>query len=385
MKNITLLLLSFCFYTALFAQKYETLTDEIWDNGTWQNWYKYTYTYDANCDYESFLKQGGVTNSTNWLNDFQHFFQTDSRGNVSQSTIQSWDTLNNAWGQISNAYRYTYTYSTTDKIEEQIYETYSSGNWLNNQKYLSTYDSKDSLTNYFIQSWDTQLNSWVNYLQYQYTYNTNGILEQLIYQNWDTQLNSWVNYLQYLYTYNANSKKSEETLKVWTNNAWVLNSRYTYSYDGQGYLVNLLTQGWDNNSNAWVNSTKIDYSNNSDGGVNQNTSQIWNHQSNLWLNSQKTTYTYSPCVTTGITDADENNNSISLYPNPATSGITINMEDENISLLLLCDLNGKVISTIPCFRQTTIQVNISHLPKGLYLVKAQNENGYNSTKKLLKQ
>ncbi|MCF6279429.1 MAG: T9SS type A sorting domain-containing protein [Flavobacteriaceae bacterium] len=70
-------------------------------------------------------------------------------------------------------------------------------------------------------------------------------------------------------------------------------------------------------------------------------------------------------------------NTISIYPNPATDIININSTIE-INKIQLFDLLGKqVIST-----RETDQIEISHLPIGVYLLKAFSESG-TITKKII--
>ena len=72
----------------------------------------------------------------------------------------------------------------------------------------------------------------------------------------------------------------------------------------------------------------------------------------------------------------ENVNSINLFPNPATSAVSI--EGENISLVMIYDVNGKLI-----VKSTQKQIDISTLSKGVYSVVIVSEKN-RSVKKLLK-
>ncbi len=72
----------------------------------------------------------------------------------------------------------------------------------------------------------------------------------------------------------------------------------------------------------------------------------------------------------------ENVNSINIFPNPATSAVSI--EGENISLVMIYDVNGKLIA-----QSTQKQIDISTLSKGVYSVVIVSEKN-RSVKKLLK-
>ena len=87
------------------------------------------------------------------------------------------------------------------------------------------------------------------------------------------------------------SAQKIQTLKIetWTAGNFVNSSLQTFTYDGSGFLTNVLTQIWV--SSAWQNSAQSNYSNNLDGTANIVTTQSWNGSS--WDNVTQTTYTYN--------------------------------------------------------------------------------------------
>ena len=67
---------------------------------------------------------------------------------------------------------------------------------------------------------------------------------------------------------------------------------------------------------------------------------------------------------------------IKLYPNPATNSVTI--EGENISSVMIFDMNGKVV-----VETTQKQIDITALAKGVYSVVVISDKN-RSVKKLVK-
>ena len=72
---------------------------------------------------------------------------------------------------------------------------------------------------------------------------------------------------------------------------------------------------------------------------------------------------------------------ITIYPNPAQNSFFI--ECENISTVKLYDMLGQEILTQPANGKT--EINISHLPKGIYIVKILSEGKMIGNSKIVKQ
>lgn len=61
------------------------------------------------------------------------------------------------------------------------------------------------------------------------------------------------------------------------------------------------------------------------------------------------------------------NTKISIYPNPASAILTIQLSDNNIDKIVITDLTGKIILTKT---ENTYQVNVQNLAKGMYILQA---------------
>ena len=90
----------------------------------------------------------------------------------------------------------------------------------------------------------------------------------------------------------------------WTSGNWQKSFQQVYTYDGSGYLINIITQTWDIPSTSWKNSTQSNYVNNLDGTASVVTNQIWDGVS-AWTNSGKLTYTYNASKKV-LTEVSEN-------------------------------------------------------------------------------
>ena len=86
--------------------------------------------------------------------------------------------------------------------------------------------------------------------------------------------------------------------------------------------------------------------------------------------------------TLGLED-DINVASINIFPNPTSGELNFSGDIENIKKIELYDYTGKMILTRT--ENNFNQVDISHLPVGLYLVKIIDKSGNISTKKIIKK
>ena len=72
---------------------------------------------------------------------------------------------------------------------------------------------------------------------------------------------------------------------------------------------------------------------------------------------------------------------LQVYPNPA-KGI-VNVAFEKMNAVIITDLTGRVVLRRELSNVHTLQIDVSHLPKGMYILKAQNANGNIETTKLI--
>lgn len=88
--------------------------------------------------------------------------------------------------------------------------------------------------------------------------------------------------------------------------------------------------------------------------------------------------------TLGITTNVTNANAISVYPNPASTNVTITGNDLSLTSIEMTDMNGRIVKTQNFEGVNESQISISDLAQGVYLMKIISNQG-TVTKKLLKQ
>lgn len=103
---------------------------------------------------------------------------------------------------------------------------------------------------------------------------------------------------------------------------------------------------------------------------------------NIYFERSHTQKTITP-IPTGINDVDRNN-TFALYPNPASQSVTVNWNGKHTANIIITDITGKHMLTNRVAPNSTKQMDISTLTKGLYFVTVEC-NGQKTTQKLLIQ
>ncbi len=80
--------------------------------------------------------------------------------------------------------------------------------------------------------------------------------------------------------------------------------------------------------------------------------------------------------TVGLPDIAARRNQLVIYPNPAESILHIQSNsDFNISKITVFDLNGKIVQTLQVNSGTEVNLDISRLYPGMYLLTSESKNG----------
>jgi len=94
---------------------------------------------------------------------------------------------------------------------------------------------------------------------------------------------------------------------------------------------------------------------------------------------------YEISVVTGLTEAKDINLSVSTYPNPTNSYLTViveNYETTNLQYMIF-DINGKLLRKIKCAGNQT-SINIQNYPAANYFVKVLDSEKEIKTFKIIK-
>ena len=83
-----------------------------------------------------------------------------------------------------------------------------------------------------------------------------------------------------------------------------------------------------------------------------------------------------------VNEAEKTNNVFRIYPNPANNEVTVLSKDGNVTNVVIYDVTGRVVYTQNA-NVTTLNVNVSNLPKGLYVINVSTDKGENVEKLII--
>jgi hypothetical protein len=335
------------------------MLDETWTSGNWLKSSLITNTYDVSNYLTNNLTQIWDVPSLSWQNGSQTVYTNNPDGTANLSVTQTWDGVS-AW---NNLIRSTYTYNSSKKVLTTTGEIWFVSIWMNTSRSTNTYDGSGYLTNTLNQSWDIISSTYKNSSQTNYTNNPNGTVSQWINQTWDG-VSAWNNTQRLTNTYNSSNKVLTSVYEQYTAGNWVPQTRLSYTYDGSGFLINILSQLWDAGSSTWKDNTRDNYTNNPDGTTSQVVGQKWDGIS-VWNNTDRLTFGYSqPTAVSDITGEED----FTIYPNPAFDVITIKANiNINGSTYSFTDQTGKLVLQGILTDETT-SIDITRLVKGVYFL-----------------
>ncbi len=176
------------------------------------------------------------------------------------------------------------------------------------------------------QTWSA--GAWLNQTQTTYTYDaTNNFVLTEIYHSWNSGTSSWDVTGKKVNTYDASNNKLTALIQEWTAGTWQNYSLSTYSSFVTQLPQTEIYQMWNTTTLGFDNATKYTYTYNDANQLTNQVSQTWNI-GGFWQNStadRESRFYYEP-YTTGVNNLANNENSLILYPVPATDRIHIDLQ-----------------------------------------------------------
>lgn len=280
-------------------------------NNIWENSSRVVHTY--NPQNRDTLSTREIWKNNQWRGDSRVTTPLNSNGQIVSATNQQYDT-------VSASYK---------NYNQRIY----------------TFDANNRLSSSTYKLWNSANNSWLNVTKTSYAYDANGNLENILGESWDIQNLSWELSTLATYSYDAGGKQTSYLYQTRDGSSWKNYSEATYTYNAQGYLINTLQQGWDENTLAWRNYSDWAYY----------------YEANPLFN--------------GIEETEKTK--LFVYPNPSNGPVSFINADKNMPYEIY-DLQGRIV------QQGKLQPGTNSIilyeAKGMYLLKAGN-----STVKLVKE
>ena len=382
-------------------------TSQTWDGSAWVNDYQNIYTYDAK---NNLIKRSAqYWDGSTWVNSpVQYTYTYDDHNNktsellvgashFSYSFIWNYDAKDNKtselYSSIFGSYSFTWTYDARKNKESEVYEGLS-GNYSDKYKWIYHYNSRNDRTLETHRDWKG--NDWVVDYQYRhiYTYDTKNNKTKEVVQ-YAVGNNFFVNSDQFTYTYDEKKNLTIEIKQHWENDQWQNIYKYAYTYDGNKNQINKYTGAW--LGSGWVyylqDIRAFDSGKNLISHIYQELSESTWKIVDQWLytyeaddfkssesykhfdfndpgivvSSGDSTHYYSRTITV-VKEVKADDDNFNVYPNPSSGKFTVTSKCAISAIEIYNLLGERVYSDSKFDSQTSKEIDLSDLGKGIYIV-----------------
>ena len=329
----------------------ETSLSQYWDDSAWMNSWYGIFTYDENNNLLTEMWQIWVDDD--WENNMQTTYTYNEYNNPLTETDQLW---NEAW---INDYLYTYSYSG-NKPMHILGQMWEDDDWVNDYQADATYDG-ENVAQVIFQAWDGE--QWENDERLSFSYENNNLTKELL-EGW-TVTNTWEPYYETTYTYDSNNNQTEIVSQYydWDEEAWIPEYKTTRQYDANNNAHTVENWIWENQWEPDANDCSFFYN---------------NMQSEMWTYAQIATISYIKVNNPNAINDPAQEIAVSVFPNPTSGELRIEMCDMRYEIcdIQIFDTFGRKLQVSNLKSQiSNPQINIAHLPAGIYFVRIQTENG----------
>lgn len=366
------------------------------------------YTYDNGgtkpTEFLSLKKELGV-----WYNDFKYNFVYNSDNNYLSENYKVWDETNMQWIDLSKG---DYEYDEFQNNTTLTYYSYDGNNLNLSLRITSEFNANNQVTIQLFENVDPMtMTTYINRSLYNYDENGNNILIEN--QILNTTSGLWENYQKYEYMYTGNLI-SRLDIFIWTGSGWPLtpyssqiydytspdiynviyqndsgaglvNNAITYYTYNNGKLLEIETKLWIND--AWKENSKYTITYDSNDNLYESNQYSWDDVANNYVLNSKTLYFWSEADPFVLATSSQKILLAKIYPNPFQDELNISLKSalENNAVLQLFDLQGKEISKMELQKGAkSIKLNNPYLSKGVYLLQLGNTKT-NQTFKIIKK
>lgn len=172
-------------------------------------------------------------------------------------------------------------------ILEMLIMEWEEGAWVNVMKMVYTYDNNEFLIEMIVYTWIE--GAWVNGMKMEYTNNASGAPMEALWYIWNADTQEWDLMMKDTYTYDGNGWLTELLSQMWMMEQWINNDKWLYTYDVNGNCIEELELDWDFMNNVWEN-FDIHYYTYANNLLMEDLKQMW--WNGAWENEYDSFWTY---------------------------------------------------------------------------------------------
>jgi len=231
------------------------------------------------------------------------------------------------------------------------------------EEYIYTNGTRlDSMTRhqYYVQTDGVTIDSFLN-RTVSLTYDVNNQLEKQVIRVGYTETSPFIPWQQLFHTY-ADGNLATTTIQYWSesDNDWVDNEEYTYTYNDGGYGVKETIKIWLVSAQEWRKHREKDY--------------FYEKNDNGYID----VYEEPTPGTSNLSIADQQFVNVELFPNPTHDVLTVKVE-ENASYQIV-SLSGEKLQSGQLNAGTDNKITLGSIPAGHYMFVVNDGKTYHFVK-----
>lgn len=313
-------------------------------------------------------------NTGEWALSFKNEYSYDANGYQILNIGSIWDASALKWNYGSKNEMYK-NQNGKDTLSYSYIWNSTLGDWIPGMRYLYYYNEAGTQTYFLLCQWNAGNSAWDSVYKSDFYQDKSGVDSLEIWSFWDAGSGKWN------VSGKAKSFKNESGLDTLTyqyhwspeSSEWIVSQKSVDEYNNNGEDSVTSIYSWNSSENQWQGLIRYEMTYGTDKSfVNQ-----YSGQDGQWVFTSRVISYYSGYTVTGIKNPATFE--ISVYPNPAREFIMIDLNDNsNSATIEIYNIQGKKV----LYQRITGKepINISDLPKGIYLYKIVNQ-GIHSTGK----
>lgn len=387
---------------------------------------KAVYQYDSNGNNISQTLYSFDIWAASWSQSSQSVMTYNSHNLLTSEIIYLYD---NTAQKMVPTNKETYTYNASNLVSTAISSTWNKAlnQWSDYYKQVLTYNADGHVTLWMDYQYDGF--DWQYYWQTIYEYDAAENLIKVQEYSYDTSTESWNTEMDYMQTFDAGNRV---LTRVGTMFGLAVNEKYEYTFDSSNKLISSTMYSWNEGTSTWEPEEKEDTEYYSTGEMSENKIYTWDGTSfqlyasrnfdkngnmiesvsyafnsltgsqpsskyvytfnsynqtltsinydwngSQWVMDNSTDFYYKKDIGTTV---ETNKNKFAIYPNPVKEQLFI-ITSENVKEVKIFGMSGNLVKSAEV---TDNSLNVSTLPKGVYLIQIISGSG-SKTGKFIKE